>query len=155
MQFPYGISDFKSIITEKYFYCDRTGKIPLLERSKSQLFIRPRRFGKSLLLSMLANYYDVGKKDIFETLFSHLEIGKNPTKLRNSYYILKFDFSCIDPTGNAEDVKQSLYDHINSRIIRFSNDYKDFHLQVITILQKISILNLNSMIFADLQMTNL
>jgi len=65
MQFPYGISDFKKIVTKKYFYCDRTDKIPLLEKSDSQLFIRPRRFGKSLLLSMLANYYDVVKKCIF------------------------------------------------------------------------------------------
>jgi hypothetical protein len=53
MKFPYGISDFKSIICEDYFYCDRTDKIPLLENTKSQLFIRPRRFGKSLVLSML------------------------------------------------------------------------------------------------------
>ena len=91
MQFPYGISDFKSIITEGYFYCDRTDRIPLIERSKSQLFIRPRRFGKSLLLSMLANYYDVAKKDIFQSIFGILKIGKNPTILRNSYFIFRLD----------------------------------------------------------------
>ena len=92
MKFPYGISDFKAINTEGYYYCDRTDKIPLLEKSKSQLFIRPRRFGKSLLLSMLENYYDVAKKDEFENIFGSLAIGKKPTKLRNSYYILKWDF---------------------------------------------------------------
>ncbi|MBF0200254.1 MAG: AAA family ATPase, partial [Desulfamplus sp.] len=59
IKFPYGMFDFKSIITDGCFYCDRTSKIPLLENAKSQLFIRPRRFGKSLLLSMLENYYDV------------------------------------------------------------------------------------------------
>ena len=59
MKFPYGISDFKTVIDEGYFYCDRTDKIRLLENTKSQLFIRPRRFGKSLVLSMLENYYDV------------------------------------------------------------------------------------------------
>nr|MBL0700473.1 AAA family ATPase [Desulfobacterales bacterium] len=53
MKFPYGISDFKSLVTEGYFYCDKTDKIPLIENAKSQLFIRPRRFGKSLVLSML------------------------------------------------------------------------------------------------------
>jgi hypothetical protein len=59
MKYPYRISDFNEIIENNYFYCDRTDKIPLIENSKSQLFIRPRRFGKSLLLSMLENYYDV------------------------------------------------------------------------------------------------
>ncbi|MDL1964913.1 MAG: AAA family ATPase [Deltaproteobacteria bacterium] len=124
MKFPYGISDFKSLITEGYFYCDRTDKIPLLENTKSQLFIRPRRFGKSLVLSMLENYYDVAKKDEFEAIFGGLKIGKNPTKLRNSYFILKFDFSCVDPTGNAEDVKKALFNHINGCIEEFYAFYK-------------------------------
>ena len=124
MKFPYGISDFKSLITEGYFYCDRTNKIPLIENAKSQLFIRPRRFGKSLVLSMLENYYDVAKKDEFETIFGGLKIGKNPTKLRNSYFILKFDFSCVDPTGSAEDVKKALFNHINGCIEEFYAFYK-------------------------------
>jgi len=92
MKFPYGISDFKAIATQGYFYCDRTDKIPMLEDSKSQLFIRPRRFGKSLVLSMLENYYDVAKADEFDEIFGNLAIGKNPTKLRNSYFILRWDF---------------------------------------------------------------
>lgn len=126
MKFPYGISDFKKVITQGYFYCDRTDRIPLLERSDSQLFIRPRRFGKSLLLSMLENYYDVAKKEIFDRLFGHLAIGKNPTDLRNGYFILKIDFSCVDPTGTAQDVKQSLYDHINDCIKEFLRYYGTF-----------------------------
>jgi len=113
MKFPYGMADFKSIRTEGYFYCDRTDKIPLLEKSKSQLFIRPRRFGKSLVLSMLENYYDVAKTDEFDPLFGNLAIGKNPTKARNSYFILKWDFSCVDTTGSLEDLKRSLYNHLN------------------------------------------
>ncbi|MFO7748792.1 MAG: AAA family ATPase, partial [Desulfobacteraceae bacterium] len=93
MKFPYGISDFKKLITKGYFYCDRTDKIPLLEKTDSQLFIRPRRFGKSLVLSMLENYYDVAQKDEFAPIFGPLKIGKNPTDLHNSYFILKLDFS--------------------------------------------------------------
>ncbi|MCD6224673.1 MAG: AAA family ATPase [Deltaproteobacteria bacterium] len=58
--------------TQGYFYCDRTDKINLLEKSDSQLFIRPRRFGKSLVLSMIENYYDVAKKDEFEAIFGGL-----------------------------------------------------------------------------------
>jgi len=63
MKFPYAISDFREIMREGYFYCDRTDRIPLLEQGKYLLFLRPRRFGKTLLLSMLANYYDVARKD--------------------------------------------------------------------------------------------
>ena len=123
MKFPYGISDFKTITTQGYFYCDRTDKIPLLENSKSQLFIRPRRFGKSLVLSMLENYYDVAKADEFDEIFGDLAIGKNPTKLRNSYFILKWDFSCVDTTGSVEDLKRSLYNHLNARIESFIQYY--------------------------------
>ncbi len=135
MKYPYGISDFKSLITEGYFYCDRTDKIPLLESTKSQLFIRPRRFGKSLVLSMLENYYDVAKKDEFESIFGNLKIGKNPTKLRNSYFILKLDFSCVDPTGSAEEVKKALFNHINGCIEEFYAfyNYKGYELSQIKI----------------------
>jgi hypothetical protein len=60
MNFPYGIADFYQLITEGCFYADRTGHIPLIEKAGKQLlFLRPRRFGKSLLLSMLENYYDL------------------------------------------------------------------------------------------------
>jgi hypothetical protein len=123
MKFPYGISDFKKIITKGYFYCDRTDKIPLLEASDSQLFIRPRRFGKSLLLSMLENYYDVAKTDEFDEMFGDLAIGKNPTKSRNAYFILRWDFSCVDTTGGIEDLKRSLYNHLNVRIENFIRYY--------------------------------
>ena len=148
MKFPYGMSDFKSIIIEDYFYCDRTDKIPLLENTKSQLFIRPRRFGKSLVLSMLENYYDVAKKDEFEAIFGGLKVGKNPTKLRNSYFILKFDFSCVDPTGSAEDVKQALYDHINDRIKGFVLYYRDFEFPDIEVNPTNALSSVNSLVNA-------
>ena len=150
MKFPYGISDFRSIIREDYFYCDRTDKIPLLENTKSQLFIRPRRFGKSLVLSMLENYYDVAKKDEFEEIFGDLKIGKNPTDLRNSYFILKFDFSCVDPTGSAEDVKKVLFDHINVCIEGFYSfyKYKGYDLPKIKINYDNALYSLNSLLSA-------
>ncbi len=116
IKFPYGMADFRKIITQGYFYRDRTGAIPLLERAESILFIRPRRFGKSLLLSMLENYYDIARKDVFEALFGHLAIGQNPTPYRNGYFILRLDFSCVDPTGTPDEVKRSLYNHINAGI---------------------------------------
>jgi len=148
MKFPYGISDFRSIIRENYFYCDRTDKISLLENTKSQLFIRPRRFGKSLVLSMLENYYDVAKKDEFEDLFGDLKIGKNPTDLRNLYFILKLDFSCVDPTGSAEDVKKALFNHINACISGFYKfyKYKGFDLSEIEIDREDALFSMKALI---------
>lgn len=76
MKFPYGNCNFYKIITEGYFYIDRTDRIPLIEETGDHLlFLRPRRFGKSLLLSMLENYYDIAKADEFERLFSKLRIS--------------------------------------------------------------------------------
>ncbi len=133
MKFPYGICDFRKITTKGYFYCDRSDRIPLLERAEYMLFLRPRRFGKSLLLSMLTNYYDVAKKDEFDTMFGKLKIGQNPTELRNSYFILKWDFSCVDPTGTAADIKKGLWNHINSRIKGFIRYYENFDLHGIEV----------------------
>jgi hypothetical protein len=109
IKFPYGISVFREINTRGYYYRDRTHAIPVLERSKSSLFIRPRRFGKSLVLSMLENYYDIARRDAFKSIFGKLAISADPTALRNSYFILRWDFSCIDPTGLPDDIKRFLY----------------------------------------------
>ena len=146
MKFPYGISDFKKINTKGYFYCDRTDKIPLLEQSDSQLFIRPRRFGKSLVLSMLENYYDVAKADEFDEIFGNLAIGKNPTKLRNSYFILRWDFSSVDTTGSVKEIKQALYDHINFCIKGFLLYYRDYNLPEVEVDRDNCINSINSLI---------
>jgi len=133
MKLPYGISDFQKIIANGFFYCDRTDNIPFLEKDYFQLFLRPRRFGKSLLLSMLENYYDVAKKEQFDAMFGHLKIGQNPTPLRNSYFILKWDFSCVDASGTLEDIRQSLYNNINECIRKFILYYKNYAIPEITI----------------------
>ncbi|MBF0468902.1 MAG: AAA family ATPase [Desulfamplus sp.] len=147
MKFAYGSSDFKSMVTEGYYYCDRTSRIPLLENARSQLFIRPRRFGKSLLLSMLENYYDVSKKDEFDRMFGHLAIGKNPTRLRNSCFILKLDFSCVDPTGSADDIRRSLFNHINVSIEGLISFYrhKGFELPEIVVEREDALYSLQSL----------
>lgn len=133
MKLPYGICDFQKIVTNGFFYCDRTDNIPFLEKDYIQLFLRPRRFGKSLLLSMLENYYDIAKKDRFDAMFGSLKIGKNPTPLRNSYFILKWDFSCVDASGTLDDIRQSLFNHINECIKEFILYYKSYGLPEITI----------------------
>ncbi len=97
-QFPYGTFNFGTIRQEGYFYQDRTHLIPALEAAgKQQLFLRPRRFGKSLLISMLEHYYDLRRKDPFDSLFGTLVIGQNPTALHNSYLILHRHFPWYNP----------------------------------------------------------
>jgi len=134
MRFPYGLCDFNKIITKGYFYCDRTNFITLLENTGDfLLFLRPRRFGKSLVLSMLENYYDLARKDRFQDLFGHLLIGKNPTPTHNQYFILKWDFSCVDPSGNSKDIKRAFHDNINSCIEAFAMDYEDYLVREIKV----------------------
>jgi len=126
MKFPYGICDFHKIITEDYLYIDRTDRIPLIEEAGSQLlFLRPRRFGKTLLLSMLENYYDVARTDEFEELFGHLAIGQYSTPKHNQYFVLKWDFSLADPQGDVRAIRQALHDHVNSSLQTFARRYQD------------------------------
>lgn len=134
IKFPYGISDFHAISSEGYFYIDRSGCIPLLEEAGRQLlFLRPRRFGKSMLLSLLENYYDLARADEFAQLFGHLAIGKQPTPLHNRYFVMTWDFSVIVTSLSTEEMQQSVYDHINSQIDRFVARYQKFLTRPITI----------------------
>lgn len=99
---PYGMSNYASVRRDDCYFVDKTVFIPELERAnKFFFFIRPRRFGKSLTLSMLKHYYDINRADKFEQLFGGLYIGEHPTEERNSYLIIELDFSVIDGTlGN-------------------------------------------------------
>jgi len=117
---PYGESDFKRIQLENYYYIDKTDFIPKLEDSPSYLyFLRPRRFGKSLLISMLEYYYDIKYKEQFNEIFKNTYILNNPTPLKNSLHIMKFDFSAVDVT----DYKQSFKEHLNHVIEGFLKRY--------------------------------
>ncbi|MEM7533388.1 MAG: AAA family ATPase, partial [Chloroflexota bacterium] len=125
LAFPYGNCDFYDIITENNLYIDRTDRIPLLERTaKSLLFLRPRRFGKSLLLSVLENYYDIAKAGEFDRLFGHLKIGQNPTKQRNQYLIMRWDFSAIAPEPTYEAQVQKMTDYVNAEVAAFNEKYR-------------------------------
>ena len=117
MEFPYGIADFHKIRTGGYFYVDRTDRIALVEAAGSQLLLlRPRRFGKSLWLSTLENYYDIARASDFDRLFGALKIGRHPTPRRHQYFVLKLNFSRIQPQGDHEAIRQALFDHVNVRI---------------------------------------
>jgi len=129
MKFPYGIYDFQRLIEGGYFYVDRTTSIRDIENAGDQLvFLRPRRFGKSLLLSMLENYYDLAKTDRFEALFGHLAIGSDPTSLHNTFIVMKWDFSLIESDGSVGDIRNRLHDHINQQVAITAQKYAD-HLR--------------------------
>mgnify|MGYP001257909441 FL=1 len=102
---PYGISDFSRLIDQNYYYVDKTHFIPQIEEIANYLFlIRPRRFGKSVFLTMMRAYYDISQKDRFEERFSNLWIGKHPTPLQGIYQMLYFDFSKANlGRGSLED----------------------------------------------------
>lgn len=117
---PYGLSDYERIKTEEYYYIDKTHHIPTLEEAPDFLFfLRPRRFGKSLLVNMLIAYYDVNYKEKFQALFGDTYIYTHPTKRKHSYYIMKFDFSAVDITQYT----QSFKDHLNLKIDSFMTRY--------------------------------
>jgi hypothetical protein len=125
MKLPYGIADFYQLRTEEFFYVDRTALIRDIENTGKQLlFLRPRRFGKSLLLSTLANYYDLAKADEFERLFGGLAIGQAPTPKHNQYFVLRWDFSAVEPGGTPREVRDRLHVHINKQIQDFAVTYQ-------------------------------
>ena len=127
LKFPYAISDFEKIITREQVYIDRTQHIRFVEDWGDQLlFLRPRRFGKSLWLSTLMTYYDLAKADDFERLFGHLAIGQEPTPLHNQYLVMRWDFSKVSAKGSLNDVQLSLSNHVNNRIDRFYEQYKEY-----------------------------
>ena len=107
---PYGMQNFEDVIKEDCYYVDKTPFIEQIEESnKYFLFIRPRRFGKTLTLSMLENYYDINKKDKFDEIFGKLYIGQNPTPEHNTYLIIRLNFAEV--AAGLDDYKDGLDNH--------------------------------------------
>ena len=101
---PYGVSDFVNVMERNQYYVDKTMYIPLLEEEADNLFfIRPRRFGKSIFLSMLHAYYDCCTKDKFQQWFGNLWIGKHPTSKQGRYQVLHLDFSQVGGTIDKQE----------------------------------------------------
>jgi len=117
---PYGLSDFKRIQTENWYYIDKTKYIEEIETEASFLFfLRPRRFGKSLTIAMLEAYYDVYYKSQFDDIFKDTYILEHPTEEKSKYHILKFDFSAVDIT----DYQNSFKNHIEIILDSFIKKY--------------------------------
>ncbi|MBZ9624742.1 ATP-binding protein [Clostridium sp. FP2] len=123
---PYGISNFEVLREKNYLYVDKTSYIDILDTySPYQFFIRPRRFGKSLFISMLENYYDINKSDKFEKLFGDLYIGKNPTEERNNFLVWKISFAGVDAGHGEEELRRSFNEKIILSIEKFVNYYSN------------------------------
>jgi hypothetical protein len=107
MHFPYGLSDFSKLIEQDYWYLDRTDRIAQIEAVGDQLiFLRPRRFGKSLLLSMLEHYYDLNRAAQFETLFGTSGRGtQSRRRCTIGISCIKWDFSRIPAHGEIDDIE--------------------------------------------------
>ena len=118
----YGVSDYAEIRRSNGWFIDRTGFIRELENTRFAMFLRPRRFGKSLLISILQSYYDVNYKSRFEELFAGTDIGKNPTDERGSYLVLSFNFSAV--SKDVEKVQASFDEYASICIDAFADKYR-------------------------------
>ena len=123
---PYGVSNFVDVVEQNQYYVDKTMYLPLLEDQPSYLFlIRPRRFGKSILLSMMSAYYDIAWKDRFERLFGNLWIGSHPTRLQGTFQIMSFDFS---RTGSGLDrLEENFNTYCCTCIDAFADKYANWY----------------------------
>ncbi len=146
---PYSISNFVEIVRSNSYYVDKTMYIPKLEdQPRNLFFIRPRRFGKSLLLSMLRAYYDINMKDRFQELFGNLWIGSHPTEEQGIYQVMFFDFSKIG--GNIEQLSDNFNSYCNLCLDNFITRYSRFYTpefvnKVLSIKRSVEKLNAISM----------
>ena len=125
---PYGITNFKELVEQNCYYVDKTMYLSDLERAGNVLvYLRPRRFGKTLFTSMISYYYDIASSDMFDELFKDTYVYDSPTTNKNNYYILKFDFSGISTFDTNIEVleskfKEKVLDGIDSFISKYDLD---------------------------------
>ena len=124
---PYAVADFIDLRERGFYYVDKTDYIPKLEDYNAPVFLRPRRFGKSLLVSTLACYYDRTKAHRFEELFGGTWIGNHPTKEHNSYMIIRYDFSKM-----LEEVLNYARSHEFPKVYLLIDEYDNFTNQLLT-----------------------
>ena len=123
---PYGVSNFVEVVEQNQYYVDKTTYLPLLEQQPSNLFlIRPRRFGKSIFLSMLRAYYDIAHKDKFEARFGKLWIGQHPTPLQGTFQVVFLDFSRA--SGGSGSLAENFDRYCSMAMDVFGRVYEAFY----------------------------
>jgi len=124
---PYTVSNFETLMTEQMYFVDKTHYIERLEAFRMPVFLRPRRFGKSLFTEMLRWYYDIQKKADFERLFGKLYIGQHPTIRHNTYFFLALDFSgmgtWVDDAG--KELEKAFNRQVGIKLASFIRYYAD------------------------------
>ena len=130
IKIPYGVSDFGKLVRNNYYYVDRTAHIELLESLGEPylIFLRPRRFGKSLWISTLQHYYGLEHQADFDALFGKYYIGQNSTSLANSYLVLRLEFSRID-TSTEEGTYQGFLSNVREGVKACMRTYPDYFQQ--------------------------
>ena len=119
---PYGVADFVMVMEQNLYYVDKTMFIPELEKQPRNLFfIRPRRFGKSIFLSMLHSYYDCNQSAKFQSLFGNLWIGQHPTESQGKYQVLFLDFSQV--SGNIDSLERNFDFYCSVKLDGFMRRY--------------------------------
>ena len=119
---PYGVMNWTELVRE-CFLVDNTAYIRTLENVYTPVFLRPKRFGKSVVCSMLAHYYDVNLKDRFDELFGKTDIGRNPTPLANSFLVLQFDFSTVQ-VGSLAEIERNFWENVKRAVELFAVRYR-------------------------------
>lgn len=123
---PYGVSNFVEVVEQNQYYVDKTMYLPLLEKQPSNLFlIRPRRFGKSIFLSMLRAYYDIAQKDKFQKRFGNLWIGSQPTPLQGMFQIVHLDFSRA--SGGSGSLAENFNRYCGMVMDVFGKSYESYY----------------------------
>ncbi len=121
----YSVANYAEIVRDNGYFVDKTDYIKKLERVKNPVFLRPRRFGKSLLCSIQQYYYDLIYADQFEALFGHTWIGQNPTGNQNQFIVLSLNFSVIEPSAKIQQIEQNFKKHCNFALHSLRDRYKD------------------------------
>ncbi|MEM7537434.1 MAG: AAA family ATPase [Chloroflexota bacterium] len=98
------------------YLIDKTKYIAELERINNPIYLRPRRFGKSFMCSLLEHYYDLRFKNKFDALFGDTWIGQNPTGQQNQYMVLSLNFSTINPNDSISVIEKEFHKHCNRRL---------------------------------------
>lgn len=123
---PYGVSNFIEVVEQNQYYVDKTMYLPLLEAQPASLFyVRPRRFGKSIFLSMMRTYYDIAQKDKFRARFKDLWVSKHPTPLQGKYQVLFLDFSRVGSFGGT--LAQNFDDYCSGGLDDFAQIYESYY----------------------------
>jgi len=138
IRIPYAVSNFEKIKREGYFFIDKTKYITILENYTAPVFLRPRRFGKTLMCSILECYYDINRSDSFNELFGDTWIGKNPTVEKNSCMVMRFNFSEISVSNSIGKIETS-FNNITKAVINFFlSYYKNYFPDITFDFEKVS-----------------